>query len=178
MEYYHPVNARNDEYSFEDDDDKIFYYYNDAGLKSWLHSKGVNQSQDEYVESVKSFVKDFKEITKAGLAVSVVFSSVAGYLLGVYDFHDLNWITLLMLVVGLSPMLAPTIGGYVTEDLGWHAVFFILMCMGIAILIASQIGLPNTYKPDKYGSNGSLHGNACFTGWPMSWRTIHGYCNR
>ncbi|WP_347053459.1 multidrug effflux MFS transporter [Flavobacterium olei] len=56
--------------------------------------------------------------------------------------------SLLMLVVGLSPMLAPTIGGYVTEDLGWHAVFFILMCMGIAILAASQIGLPNTYKPD------------------------------
>jgi len=56
--------------------------------------------------------------------------------------------SLLMLVVGLSPMLAPTIGGYVTEDLGWHAVFFILMCMGIVILAASQIGLPNTYKPD------------------------------
>lgn len=56
--------------------------------------------------------------------------------------------SLLMLVVGLSPMLAPTIGGYVTEDLGWHAVFFILMCMGIFILAASQIGLPNTYKPD------------------------------
>lgn len=56
--------------------------------------------------------------------------------------------SLLMLVVGLSPMLAPTIGGYVTEDLGWHAVFFILMCMGIAILLASQLGLPNTYQPD------------------------------
>lgn len=56
--------------------------------------------------------------------------------------------SLLMLVVGLSPMLAPTIGGYVTEDLGWHAVFFILMCMGIVILVASQFGLPNTYKPD------------------------------
>jgi DHA1 family bicyclomycin/chloramphenicol resistance-like MFS transporter len=56
--------------------------------------------------------------------------------------------SLLMLVLGLSPMLAPTIGGYVTEDFGWHTVFFILMCMGIAILIASQIGLPNSYKPD------------------------------
>ncbi|MDQ6530636.1 multidrug effflux MFS transporter [Flavobacterium sp. LHD-85] len=56
--------------------------------------------------------------------------------------------SLLMLVVGLSPMLAPTIGGYVTEDLGWHAVFFILMCMGIVVLTASQFGLPNTYKPD------------------------------
>ncbi|MFH6991348.1 multidrug effflux MFS transporter [Flavobacterium sp. FlaQc-48] len=56
--------------------------------------------------------------------------------------------SLLMLVLGLSPMLAPTIGGYVTEDYGWHTVFLILMCMGIAILIASQIGLPNSYKPD------------------------------
>jgi len=56
--------------------------------------------------------------------------------------------SLLMLVLGLSPMLAPTIGGYVTEDFGWHMVFLILMFMGIAILIASQIGLPNTYKPD------------------------------
>ncbi|MCV9934384.1 multidrug effflux MFS transporter [Flavobacterium sp. LS1R47] len=56
--------------------------------------------------------------------------------------------SMLMLVVGLSPMLAPTIGGYVTSDYGWHTVFFILMCMGIVILIASQIGLPNTHKPD------------------------------
>lgn len=56
--------------------------------------------------------------------------------------------SLLMLVVGLSPMLAPTIGGYVTEDYGWHTVFFILMCIGIVILIASQIVLPNSYLPD------------------------------
>lgn len=56
--------------------------------------------------------------------------------------------SLLMLVVGLSPMLAPTIGGYVTEDYGWHTVFFILMCMGIVILVAAQIVLPNSYLPD------------------------------
>ncbi len=56
--------------------------------------------------------------------------------------------SMLMLVVGLSPMLAPTIGGYITEDFGWHTVFFILMCMGILILLAAQIGLPNTYVPD------------------------------
>ena len=56
--------------------------------------------------------------------------------------------SLLMLVVGLSPMLAPTIGGYVTADYGWHTVFFILMCMGIVIMIAAQLILPNTYLPD------------------------------
>ena len=56
--------------------------------------------------------------------------------------------SLLMLVVGLSPMLAPTVGGYVTEYYGWHIVFFILMCVGILILLAAEIGLPNTFKPD------------------------------
>ncbi|MFV8343927.1 multidrug effflux MFS transporter [Flavobacterium sp. XS2P39] len=56
--------------------------------------------------------------------------------------------SLLMLVVGLSPMLAPTVGGYITADYGWHTVFFILMCMGILILLAAQIGLPNSFKPD------------------------------
>jgi len=56
--------------------------------------------------------------------------------------------SLLMLVVGLSPMLAPTIGGYVIAGLDWHVVFIILMCMGIAVLLAARFGLPQTRKPD------------------------------
>lgn len=54
----------------------------------------------------------------------------------------------LMLVLGLSPMLAPTIGGYVTADFGWHAVFIILTFMGVAILTAVKFALPSNYKPD------------------------------
>ena len=50
--------------------------------------------------SFKQIAIDFAAITKAGLAVSVVFSSIAGYLLGVVDFNELRIITLLMLVVG------------------------------------------------------------------------------
>lgn len=50
--------------------------------------------------SLQTIATDFKEITKAGLAISVLFSSIAGYLLGVENYHDLNWITLLMLSVG------------------------------------------------------------------------------
>ncbi|MEB3344118.1 heme o synthase [Aquimarina gracilis] len=44
-----------------------------------------------------SVVQDFKEITKMRLALSVVFSSVAGYLLGV---EVVSWSTLLLLAVG------------------------------------------------------------------------------
>ena len=57
--------------------------------------------------------------------------------------------SLLMLVVGLSPMLAPTIGGYVIAGFGWHIIFVILGLMGFAVLLASRFGLPHTHEPDK-----------------------------
>jgi DHA1 family bicyclomycin/chloramphenicol resistance-like MFS transporter len=41
-------------------------------------------------------------------------------------------------------MLAPTFGGYVTDYFGWHAVFLILMFIGIVVLLASHLVLPNT----------------------------------
>lgn len=79
-------------------------------------------------------------------AVTVASVSMVRDLFPVKDIPKV--FSLLMLVVGLSPMLAPTIGGYITEDFGWHTVFFILMCMGILILIAALLGLPNTFVPD------------------------------
>jgi len=39
-------------------------------------------SQVEEKTSLKSFISDFKQLTKVGLSLSVVFSAVAGYLLG------------------------------------------------------------------------------------------------
>jgi len=50
--------------------------------------------------SIKSVFTDFKEITKAGLAVSVLFSSIAGYLLGFDEKHPFSWTVLFMLTVG------------------------------------------------------------------------------
>jgi protoheme IX farnesyltransferase len=50
--------------------------------------------------SIKSIFTDFKEITKAGLAISVVFSSLAGYMLGIYEFNLGSIYTLFMLAIG------------------------------------------------------------------------------
>ena len=50
--------------------------------------------------SLKSIYIDFKAITKAGLAISVVFSSIAGFLLGVPDILSLDWMILLKLAIG------------------------------------------------------------------------------
>jgi len=99
-----------------------------------------------YVTNIDSFIL-LRFVQAVGSCAATV-ASVA-MVRDLFPVKDIPKVfSLLMLVVGLSPMLAPTIGGYVTEDYGWHMVFFILMCMGIVILIASQIGLPNTYKPD------------------------------
>lgn len=54
----------------------------------------------------------------------------------------------LMLVLGLSPMLAPTLGGYITADFGWHMVFLVLTFMGIGVLLAARFYLPSHYQPD------------------------------
>jgi protoheme IX farnesyltransferase len=50
--------------------------------------------------SLKSIFLDFKEITKAGLAISVLFSSIAGYLLGVNEENPFQWSVLLVLSIG------------------------------------------------------------------------------
>jgi len=49
-----------------------------------------------------------------------------------FDAHETARIfSLLMLVTGLSPMLAPLLGGYVFVSFGWRAIFWLLSVVGI-----------------------------------------------
>jgi heme o synthase len=52
------------------------------------------------IVSLKSIFIDFKAITKAGLAISVLFSSVAGYVLGFSDSNPFSWKVLITLIIG------------------------------------------------------------------------------
>lgn len=54
----------------------------------------------------------------------------------------------LMLVIAVSPMLAPTAGGYLITALGWQSVFVFLGLMAVLMLLAIMWGLPESYKPD------------------------------
>ena len=56
--------------------------------------------------------------------------------------------SLLMLVVGISPIIAPTLGGYITAVFGWQYVFVALTLMGAGILTAVHYYLPESKKPD------------------------------
>lgn len=56
--------------------------------------------------------------------------------------------SMLMLVVGISPIIAPTLGGFVTVALGWHYIFVILALMALVIIIAIHFGLPESRQAD------------------------------
>ncbi|MEP6844950.1 MAG: multidrug effflux MFS transporter [Panacibacter sp.] len=55
----------------------------------------------------------------------------------------------LMLVIGVSPIIAPTTGGYLTAAFGWHSVFVVLTIMVALILVAVHFYLPESKLPDK-----------------------------
>ncbi|MBC7466123.1 MAG: multidrug effflux MFS transporter [Bdellovibrio sp.] len=56
--------------------------------------------------------------------------------------------SLLILVLGTSPLVAPTVGGYVTAIFGWHSVFIILSVMAFFMMLAVALALPDKHKPD------------------------------
>lgn len=60
----------------------------------------ITLDASERTVSVKTLFADFTAITKARLAISVVFSSMAGYLLGVSDEYPFSWVTFMLLGIG------------------------------------------------------------------------------
>lgn len=56
--------------------------------------------------------------------------------------------SLLMLVAGVSPIIAPTLGGYLSAEFGWHYVFIVLTIMAAILLTGIHFYLPESRKPD------------------------------
>jgi DHA1 family bicyclomycin/chloramphenicol resistance-like MFS transporter len=56
--------------------------------------------------------------------------------------------SLLLLVIAVSPLIAPTVGSYVSAAFGWHAVFIILTAISVFILVASWLWLPEGRGPN------------------------------
>lgn len=57
--------------------------------------------------------------------------------------------SLLLLVVGASPMVAPTVGGYVVVAFGWRTVFLILGIIGVIVTLLTIFFLPESYPADR-----------------------------
>ena len=54
----------------------------------------------------------------------------------------------LMLIMGVAPIVAPTLGGYFTAQLGWRSIFVFLTLYCIFMLVVIHRALPESRKPD------------------------------
>jgi DHA1 family bicyclomycin/chloramphenicol resistance-like MFS transporter len=83
----------------------------------------------------------------AGAAGIVVARAV------VRDMHSgvaaARFFSLLMLVNGLAPILAPVIGGQVLTVTSWRGVFLVLTAIGLLLLLATATGLRETLAPER-----------------------------
>ncbi|HCB15317.1 MAG TPA: Bcr/CflA family drug resistance efflux transporter [Gammaproteobacteria bacterium] len=90
--------------------------------------------------------------------------------------------SLLMLVMGLAPILAPFIGGWILWFAGWRAIFAVLSIFGLACLFAVWRFLPETRPADTIASTGigpalrvysELLGDRRFMGYVLSGGFAH-----
>ena len=56
--------------------------------------------------------------------------------------------SLITLVIAVSPMIAPTVGGYVSAGIGWHWIFIILAVITALIILAVHFYLPKGRAAD------------------------------
>lgn len=56
--------------------------------------------------------------------------------------------SLLILILGVSPIIAPTVGSYLIAGFGWHAVFIVLAVITALLLIVVIFLLPESKQPD------------------------------
>ena len=61
----------------------------------------------------------------------------------------------LLLVIGVAPLFAPTIGGFIGDIVSWRGVFVALALYGVFLLIVMAVKLPETLPEDRRVPKGS-----------------------
>lgn len=60
--------------------------------------------------------------------------------------------SLMILILGVSPILAPTAGSFLIEGLGWQSVFLVLGAISLLVLLAVIFLMPESRQPDPHFS--------------------------
>lgn len=89
------------------------------------------------------------------------FAGAAGIVISraiVRDLHSgvaaARFFSLLMLVNGLAPILAPVIGGQLLRVTDWRGVFFVLAIVGVLLFCSAFLGLGETLQPERRQQGG------------------------
>lgn len=78
----------------------------------------------------------------AGAAISVVAMAIVRDLFSGYAVAKL--MSRLMLVIGLAPILAPSIGGFILQWTSWRGIFGVLAGIAVALSLVAALGLRET----------------------------------
>ncbi len=63
-------------------------------------------------------------------------------------------ISRLMLVIGVAPLFAPSLGGLIAGEVGWRGVFVALALFGVALWVVVWRRLPETLPPERRRGGG------------------------
>ncbi|MDB5379706.1 MAG: Bcr/CflA family drug resistance efflux transporter [Rubritepida sp.] len=66
-----------------------------------------------------------------------------------HEIDPIKLMSRLMLIMGVAPILAPLMGGYLAAALGWRAIFWFLAGVGAVALVLCTFFLPETLVPEK-----------------------------
>ncbi|TSJ77500.1 Bcr/CflA family multidrug efflux MFS transporter [Rariglobus hedericola] len=95
-----------------------------------------------YAQSMKSLLIWRLIMALGGSASMVIPRAVVRDLFGEKDSARVH--SVLMLILGVSPILAPTLGGQLLNFTGWRGIFWVLAGIGIACTVAILIWLPES----------------------------------
>ncbi|MCS7484428.1 multidrug effflux MFS transporter [Umezawaea endophytica] len=91
----------------------------------------------------------------AGLRFIQALGVAAGFVVATAVARDLfsglamaKFMSLLMLVNGLGPVIAPVLGGQVLRLTSWRGTFLVLAIIGAILLTILAFALPETHKPE------------------------------
>ncbi len=65
-----------------------------------------------------------------------------------------KFFSLLMLVNGLAPILAPVVGGQLLRVTAWRGIFLVLAAIGAGLALTSAVGLPETLPVERRQTGG------------------------
>lgn len=106
------------------------------------------------LSSIGCALSDSVEVLVTLRFVQALGASVAwvGSMAMVRDFFPVEEsakiFSLLILILGVSPLLAPVAGSVIVDSLGWPWVFLALCIIVVLITAATYFFLPQKYKPD------------------------------
>ncbi|MBC6937070.1 MAG: Bcr/CflA family drug resistance efflux transporter [Chloroflexi bacterium] len=81
-----------------------------------------------------------------GCAGGVISRAIARDLFNTQQMRRV--LSMLMLVTGIAPVLAPLLGGQLLVRFGWQSIFWVQAAIGIICLAAVHFRLPETHPPD------------------------------